>query len=58
MARTEKVKGKCRDCAERKKNESGILYCPHLKCVFTDNDLKFYREVGGATLIDPSEGDQ
>ena len=57
MARTEKVKGKCTDCAERKHDENGKLYCPPLKCVFTDSDLEFYREVGGATLIDPSEGD-
>ncbi len=58
MARCGKINNKCLDCTERKKNDSGRFYCPHTKCVFTDGDLKFYREVGGATLIDPLEGDQ
>lgn len=58
MARMEKIKSKCRDCVERKKNEEGKLFCPHVDCIFSDSDLKFYREVGGATLIDPLEGGQ
>ena len=56
MARTEKVKGKCRDCAERKRNDEGKLYCPHLECISGEVELNFWRNVGGATLIDPKEG--
>lgn len=58
MARNEKIKNKCKDCAERQKGDNGQLFCPHLQCIFEDSDLKLWREVGGATLIDPLEGDR
>ncbi len=53
-----KIVNKCKDCAEKKRDERGTFYCPHVNCVFSDDDLKFWREVGGATLVDPTEGDQ
>lgn len=58
MAQKSNINSKCKDCSERKKDANGKLYCPHFSCVFSESDLKFYREVGGATLIDPLEGDQ
>lgn len=49
------TKNGCRQCTERKRNDEGKLFCPHLQCIFEESDLKFWREVGGATLIDPKE---
>lgn len=57
MARSDKIDNKCRDCTERKRRGNGRLFCPHLQCIFEEYELKFWRDVGGATLIDPSEGE-
>ena len=55
MARCGKAKSKCWDCTERKRNSYGILFCPHIQCIFGEDELNFYKEVGGATLIDPCD---
>lgn len=54
-ARSSKIKQKCRDCTERIRNERGIFICPHIHCIFGENDWELWREVGGATLFDPVE---
>ena len=55
MARRSDIDNKCKDCTERKRNDNGLLFCPHLKCIFEDCDLKLWREAGGKTLITPEE---
>lgn len=54
-ARSSKIKQKCRDCTERKRNDRGILFCPHLQCIFGECELKLWRDVGGAPLLNPSD---
>lgn len=55
MAHSKTIDNKCRECAERKRDENGKLYCPHIKCIFGEDELKFWRDIGGAILIPPSD---
>lgn len=55
MARGRKEDDKCLYCTVRKRDEKGVLYCPHLRCIFEEKDLKFWREAGGTMLLKPSE---
>lgn len=55
MPRAAKKDNKCYYCTERKRDDKGKLFCPHSKCIFGESELNFWRDVGGATLIDPKE---
>ena len=56
MARCGRVKRKCTDCVDRRWDEEGKPYCPHVECAYSQSELEWWRRVGGETIIDPISG--
>lgn len=41
----------CCWCSERRKDENGRNYCPHIQCPLEKEDIEWWKKVGGKSLI-------
>ena len=52
LKRGETIMHGCYLCTERKRREDGKPYCPHEVCPFDKQEIKWWKDTGGKTLIE------